>query len=305
MKAQLRRCIPTCLYLFVLIFPTQTLAQRFSDVAPEHWAFDFIETLADAGVTAGCGNGNYCPDDIVTRAQMAVFIERGINGSSFSPPAASGTVFNDIAAGDFAAAWIEQFFSDGITAGCGNDNYCPGNSVTRAQMAVFLERGMRGSGFSPPPATADVFNDVGVGDFAAAWIEQLAADGITAGCGGGNYCPTNQVTRAEMAVFLVRSFDLVQTPPATTTLSPADGSTAVGLGPIVSATFNEGIAGPTVSNGSFSLSRGGNGVPATVILDSVNNKAKLGTEKTLALLTDYTATLDTSRRIQQGSAHGS
>jgi hypothetical protein len=42
--------------------------------------------------------------------------------------------------------------------------------------------------------------------WAAAWIKQLAAEGITTGCGGGNYCPYNPVTRAQMAVFLVRAF---------------------------------------------------------------------------------------------------
>jgi hypothetical protein len=44
--------------------------------------------------------------------------------------------------------------------------------------------------------------------WAAAWIEQLAAEGITAGCGNGNYCPEAPVTRDQMAVFLVRTFGL-------------------------------------------------------------------------------------------------
>jgi hypothetical protein len=47
-----------------------------------------------------------------------------------------------------------------------------------------------------------------VGSFADAFIEQLAAEGITGGCGGGNYCPADPITRAQMAVFLVRSFGL-------------------------------------------------------------------------------------------------
>ena len=66
------------------------LAQSFTDVPVDHWAASFIEILASNGVTAGCGGGNYCPDSSVTRAQMAVFLERGMNGSSFSPPAATG-----------------------------------------------------------------------------------------------------------------------------------------------------------------------------------------------------------------------
>jgi hypothetical protein len=72
---------------------------------------------------------------------------------------------------------------------------------------VFLLRAKYGAAYVPPAATG-VFNDVPVGSFAAAFIEQLAAEGITAGCGGGNYCPNGEVTRAQMAVFLVRIFGL-------------------------------------------------------------------------------------------------
>jgi len=183
------------------------LPMAFLDVPNTNFAYDFIETLALSGVTGGCGGGNYCPDDSVTRAQMAVFLERGMRGSGYSPPAASGTVFGDVGAGDFAAAWIEQLFADGITGGCGGGNYCPNDSVTRAQMAVFLLRAKFGSGYAPPPATG-VFPDAPLGSFAVDWVEALAAEGISGGCGGGNFCPSDPVTRAQMAVFLVRAFEL-------------------------------------------------------------------------------------------------
>ena len=186
---------------------------RFDDATPDYWAFSFIEALARAGITSGCGNNNYCPKAAVTRAQMAVFLERGMNGAGFSPPAATGSVFLDVGAGDFAASFIEQLAADGITAGCGNNNYCPEADVTRAQMAVFLLRAKYGAGYSPPAATG-VFNDVDLSYWAVHWIEALAAEGITAGCGSDpltgndNYCPDNPVTRDQMAVFLVRTFGL-------------------------------------------------------------------------------------------------
>jgi hypothetical protein len=52
-----------------------------------------------------------------------------------------------------------------------------------------------------------VFNDVPIDHPFASWIEELAAEGITAGCGGGNYCPDTPVTRAQMAIFLVRALE--------------------------------------------------------------------------------------------------
>ena len=60
---------------------------------------------------------------------------------------------------------------------------------------------------SPAPASA-TFADVQPGDFAFQHIEALAASGITGGCGGGNYCPNNNVTRAQMAVFLAKALGL-------------------------------------------------------------------------------------------------
>jgi hypothetical protein len=139
---------------------------------------------------------------------MAIFILRGIYGSTYIPSAATGTVFSDVQLGSFADAWIEQLALEGVTAGCGDGNYCPDQTITRAEMAIFLLRGKYGSAYTPPAVTSPAFIDVPPGYFADAWIEQLALEGITAGCGGGNYCPDNSVTRAEMAVFLVRTFNL-------------------------------------------------------------------------------------------------
>jgi hypothetical protein len=75
-------------------------------------------------------------------------------------------------------------------------------------MAVFLLRGKHGASFSPPAATGAVFGDVTTSTFLARWMEQLKAENITQGCGGGNYCPLGTVTRGEMAPFIVRTFGL-------------------------------------------------------------------------------------------------
>jgi hypothetical protein len=131
-----------------------------------------------------------------------------LRGSDYVPPPATGNVFLDVSSNSFAASFIEQFFSDGITGGCGGNNYCPNDSVTRAQMAVFLLRAANGSAYVPPAPTGQDFLDVDLGYWAVAWIEQLAEEGVTSGCGGGNYCPDDPVTRAQMAVFLVRVFGL-------------------------------------------------------------------------------------------------
>ncbi|MBK8616085.1 MAG: S-layer homology domain-containing protein [Anaerolineales bacterium] len=181
----------------------------FEDVDVNAFASSSIEQLYNAEITGGCSLSPllYCPNDIVTRGQMAVFLERSMKGSGFSPSV--GTLsFNDTA-DHWARYWIEVLAVDGVTSGCGNGNYCPDSPVTRAQMAVFLLRAKHGADYAPSAPSGLLFQDVPADYWAAAWVEQFSTDGITSGCGNGNYCPDEPVTRAQMAVFLTRAFDLI------------------------------------------------------------------------------------------------
>ena len=144
----------------------------------------------------------YCPNAFVRRDQMAVFLLKAEHGAAHVPPDCA-SVFPDVDCPALFADWIEELAAEGITAGCGAGNYCPLAPVTRAQMAVFLLKTEHGTSFTPP-ACVGVFPDVPCSDNFAAWIEALAGEGITAGCGGGNFCPANPVTRAQMAAFLLK-----------------------------------------------------------------------------------------------------
>ena len=187
-------------------------AAQFNDVALGRWSYDAVSRLYRAGITGGCGAypARYCPEAPVLRDQMAVFLLRAKYGRTFQPGAAQG-VFVDVPLNQWAAGWIERLRQDGITGGCVANplQYCPGQPVLREQMAVFLLRAKHGSAYQPPPATG-MFADVPQGYWAAAWIEQLARESVTGGCSNAPklYCPTAQVTREQMAVFLVRAFAL-------------------------------------------------------------------------------------------------
>jgi len=184
----------------------------FIDVPLSYWANSYIERLYNAGITGGCITSplSYCPDSTVTRAQMAVFLLKGMHGSSYTPPSVGvNTGFSDVALDYWAVAWIKQLAAEGITSGCGGGNYCPDATVTRAQMAIFLLKAKNGSSYTPPAVGGSTgFSDVATSYWAAPFIKQLVADGITSGCGAGIYCPDAEVTRAQMAVFLVKAFNL-------------------------------------------------------------------------------------------------
>ncbi len=180
----------------------------FTDVPEGNIFHSDVATIFRAGITAGCGGGNYCPGSAVSRQQMAVFLLKAEHGSTYLPPTCQG-LFNDVACPSTYANWIEQLSAEGITAGCGGGNFCPASSVTRQQMAVFLLKTEHGPAYVPPTCTG-IFDDVACPSQFADWIEQLYAEAITGGCQTMPllYCPGSPVNRGQMATFLVKTFSL-------------------------------------------------------------------------------------------------
>jgi parallel beta-helix repeat protein len=178
----------------------------FLDVPSSQQFYSFVTTLVSNGITAGVGGGLYGVNEDTLRQQIAVFILKGKHGLCFIPPHCSG-VFADVPCPSTFADWIEDLAGEGITGGCGEGSFCPQTPVRRDQMAVFLLKGEHGSSYVPPMCTG-AFQDVPCPSTFANWIEQLAAEGVTGGCGGGNYCPGSPNTRGQMAVFMTKAFHL-------------------------------------------------------------------------------------------------
>ena len=119
--------------------PGPVSSSRFADVGTSEWWAPYVERIAELGVTQGCATepARFCPDEPVTRAQMASFLVRafGLDTDIVSRGFAD-TV------GSVHAATIDALAAAGVTAGCARDplRYCPYGSTTRAQMATFLAR---------------------------------------------------------------------------------------------------------------------------------------------------------------------
>jgi hypothetical protein len=180
----------------------------FLDVPSNHPFYNEIGMLSARGVTLGCGNGNYCPNDPVTREQMAAFILRATG--EFDPPPPSSQRFNDVPPQNVFYNFIDRLAVLQITLGCTPDHlfYCPSDPVKREQMAAFLLRGL--GEFDPPTPGSQRFNDVPPANVFYNFIDRLAVLQITLGCTPDHvmYCPSDSVTRAQMAAFLVRAFNL-------------------------------------------------------------------------------------------------
>jgi hypothetical protein len=144
---------------------------------------------------------------------MAVFLLRADLGAGYIPPACTPPgVFTDVPCPGLYTDFIEDLKTRGITAGCGDGStFCPEANVLRQEMAVFLLRTLMGGGYVPPACTPPgIFGDVPCPGQYTDFIEDLKTRGITAGCHGGvDFCPTDPVTRQEMAAFLSLTFSLV------------------------------------------------------------------------------------------------
>lgn len=178
------------------------LNNRFTDTRGHTFEKD-AKWAADNGVTKGCNpprNTRFCPNESVTRGQMAAFLRRHLG-----LPTTSNDHFKDDANSTFQRD-INSLAEAGITRGCNppaNDRFCPDDPVTRGEMAAFLVRA-----FGLSQANHPGFDDVSGSDTFARDITKLATAGITKGCNppsNSNYCPDDSVTRGQMTAFLHRA----------------------------------------------------------------------------------------------------
>ncbi len=120
---------------------TYTTSPYFTDVPASSPFFKFVQKLKDLGITSGCSTTLFCPDDPVTRGEMAVFVIQSRYGTvPFTYP--STPYFSDVPASSPYFPFVQKLAQAGITGGCGGGLYCPNDSLTRGQMAVFVVTGL-------------------------------------------------------------------------------------------------------------------------------------------------------------------
>jgi PKD repeat protein len=182
----------------------------FRDVPLGYWALDEILACVDAGAVLGYWDGTYHPEEVVTRAAMAVYLARAVAGGDV-PQGPVSASFADVPRDHWAYRYVEYAVAHDLVRGYA-DGYHPDESVNRAQMATYIARAAAGGEAAVPEYTgAPSFRDV-TSDNAWAWalkyVEYARAARIIGGYSGGFYHPEYEVTRDQMAVYLARAFKL-------------------------------------------------------------------------------------------------
>ncbi len=223
-----------------------TTTAEFSDVPSTATYFDAANLMFLAGVTDGCVGSSdpstrmYCPNDSVTREEMAAFIVRAVTGT-LTPAIYNPTpFFTDVPTTNTFFPHIQKMMELGITDGCATGLFCPTDTVPRWQMAIFTVRArlaLYGASFSynSTPYFADVPTNVEGNGIPFPFIQRSYEENITAGCGTNPliYCPDELVTRGQMASFIMRALfnetsTLGPTAPMLTGVSPNAMAATVG-----------------------------------------------------------------------------
>ena len=145
------------------------------------------------------------------RADTPAAPEPDATPETTTPAVTDGIVYDyaDVADGHYAALDIAALAADGVLAGtdCQIGQFCPGDAIQRWVFAVWMVRVLDGG---DPEITSSRFDDIPGQPWWENHVERLAELGVTAGCDVNpvRYCPTDTVTRAQMAAFLDRAFDL-------------------------------------------------------------------------------------------------
>ena len=222
---------------------TITVTQRetatiFTDVNdPSQYYFDAVNIMYAYGITNGCSAVplEFCPNEDTTRGQMAVFIVRSVLGGdnfTYSPT----PYFTDVPPSYEFFKWIQKLKELGITNGCTATTYCPNDDVTRGQMAAFVIRARYGPTATFNYPTTPYFTDVPPTYLFFADVQKMAEVGITNGCSTTLFCPNDNITRGQMAVFVVRGMLNQLLPTGAAILTENSPNTAT-LGQVLTVTL--------------------------------------------------------------------
>ncbi|AIQ11653.1 glycoside hydrolase family 66 protein [Paenibacillus durus] len=170
--------------------------KSYSDVAPNHWAYQAIRSLSEKHVINGMTDTTFVPSAKVTRAQFAALLARALHLQSTGQ-----APFQDVKAGAWYSSGVAAAYEAGIITGRGAGKFAPSEAITRQEMAVMLAKAFeRAGGGDTANGQSLTFRDRG---HIAAWalpaVQSVIGTGLMAGQADGHFAPVQTATRAEAA----------------------------------------------------------------------------------------------------------
>lgn len=200
---------------FVQATTTQASTQAFTDVPTSHYAHKEIIDLSSRGIVRGFGDGTFKPSKQLNRAEFATFVARSLD----LPSAESN--FKDVSKSSALYDGVSRAYKAGIIKGFSDGTFKPGQSVSRQDMAVMIDRAMQTKGTYTQRKPLNFSDSSTVGAYAKVSVERLYHYNVMAAISGTAYKPTSIGTRADTAKYLYNMLQVLEggavtTPPPTT-----------------------------------------------------------------------------------------
>ena len=194
-------------------YPHQIATDNAGNVYISEWGNYRIQKFGPNGAfitkwgTSGSGVGQfYKPASIAISSSRDVYVADAGNNriQVFSPDR-----FTDTLLDYWATPYIEVIYQAGFSSGYGSATiFAPEFSVTREQMAAFIVRAKEGEPASDYCSTGSPFPDCTTDSWSCRYVKRLYELGLTTGYGTtGLYMPSYEVTREQMAAFLIRAIE--------------------------------------------------------------------------------------------------
>ena len=282
---------------YAVVIDTKNLgAPTFTDIT-NHWAKTDIEFVSARGLLTGTSKTTFSPNTGMTRGMFVTALGRlaGVDSSKYK-----NTKFTDVAATAYYAPYVAWAAEKGITSGTSATTFSPDKTITRQELAVFMQNYAKAMGYTAPKTREEVkFADAGsIGAFAKDAVKAMQMAGVMNGKDGNKFDPTGTATRAEVAATLHRYVELVIDPATAQGLDTNDSGSAIMYenGKAVKsasrttggATYNFNYLGeaalpPTKKTGTYTVQRGDSfwliakKVGCTIAeLEALNGKSRYG-----------------------------
>ncbi|MDP4183484.1 MAG: S-layer homology domain-containing protein, partial [Bacillota bacterium] len=181
--------------------PSSDLDQ-FSDVN-DHWAKDYIMSLAKLGIMSGYPDKTFKPNNKITRAEAAVVLIKIFNQL---PAKDAKLSFSDEAKiPSWSYGYIKTAVDKGWIKGYGDKTFKANNLITRQEFAAMF---LRAIGYKDlKPAKTNFADDAKIGSWAKGYIAKAAELGLIGGYQDKTFKPEGNISRAEVCVIAKKYLD--------------------------------------------------------------------------------------------------
>ena len=177
----------------------------FPDMDDAQWAIPYVDFLKEKGIVSGDNNGNFNPQNNVTREEFAKMIVLTLK----LDPLYEALPFNDVSSDHWAYSYVSAAYKNSLIQGILSDSFGTGRPITRQDMAVIIARAIEKFDISNENEAISFADEGSISDYAIYAVERLSSLGVFSGDENGNFRPMDTATRAEASKVLCKLLELI------------------------------------------------------------------------------------------------